>query len=163
MVASLIQDTPPFIHSTIQWLSYHESTIIVTSPMPTKPSIPQTQQQTLILLILLHCLPAVLTLGLHAKYPPSILVGPEDTIGMSNDLVNILEGEARIDTSKDVDQKEKFVYVFQKLDPTTGLRVDILNEDGYEDPFLVDGILTGSSNWWNEKEDTRNATFANTH
>ena len=109
--------------------------------MPTKPSVPQTQQQTLILLILLHCLPAVLTLGLHAKYPPSILVGPEDTIGMSNDLVNILEGEGRIDTSKDVDQKEKFVYVFQKLDPTTGLRVDILNEDGYEDPFLVDGIL----------------------
>ena len=42
-----------------------------------------------------------------------------------------------------MNKKMKFVPVFQKLNWATGLRVDILNEDGYEDPFVVDGILTG--------------------
>ena len=44
-----------------------------------------------------------------------------------------------------MDKKGKFVLVFQNLDhPTTGLNVDIINKDGYEDPYVVDGILTGA-------------------
>ena len=57
-------------------------------------------------------------------------MGPDDTMGMSNDLVDILEGEVEIDTKKDVDKKGNFFPVFQKLDPTIDLNVDILNEDG---------------------------------
>ena len=43
-----------------------------------------------------------------------------------------------------MDKKWKFVPEFQKLDLAIGLKVDILNEDGYEDPYIVDGILTGA-------------------
>ena len=42
-----------------------------------------------------------------------------------------------------MDKKGKFVPVFQKFNRATGLRVEILNEDGYEDLFVVDGILSG--------------------
>ena len=41
-------------------------------------------------------------------------------------------------------KKGKFAPEFQKLDPITSLRVDILNKDKYEDPFVVDGILEGA-------------------
>ena len=71
-------------------------------------------------------------------------MGPDDAMGMSTDLAYILEGEAEIDTNKDVEKKIKFIPLFQKLDPTIDLKVDILNEDGYEDPFVVDGILIGA-------------------
>ena len=53
-------------------------------------------------------------------------------------------GDAKIDTNKDVDKKGKLVSEFQKLDLANGLKVDILNENRYEDPYVVDGILTGA-------------------
>ena len=39
-------------------------------------------------------------------------------------------------------KNKKFIPVFQKLDPAIGLKIDIINEDGYEDPYVVDEILT---------------------
>ena len=65
-------------------------------------------------------------------------------MGLSVDLADTLDGEAEINTSKDMEKKRKFVPVFQKLDLATSLKMDILNEDGYKDPFIVDGILTGA-------------------
>ena len=102
------------------------------------------EQQTLILLILLNFLLKVSTLGLYPKYPFPIPIGSKDTMGMSIDLTNIIDSEAEINISKDKAKKGKFVPIFQNLDLAIGLRVDILNEDRYEDPFVVDGILTGA-------------------
>ena len=61
---------------------------------------------------------------------------------MNIDLADILEGEAKVDVNKDVSKKRKSIPVFQNFDPATSLKEDIINEDGYEDPYIVNGILT---------------------
>ena len=71
-------------------------------------------------------------------------MGSKDTMGMSTDLIETVEDSAEVHTSKDMAKKGKFAPKFQKFDPIIGRRVDIPNEAGYEDPFVVDGIFSGS-------------------
>ena len=48
------------------------------------------------------------------------------------------------DRRKNMDKKGKFVPEFNKKDPATRPKMDITNEAGYENPYVVDNILTGA-------------------
>ena len=61
---------------------------------------------------------------------------------MDYELLNVSGKETNEGQKKNMDKKGKFVPEFNKKDPATRPKMDITNEAGYENPYVVDNILT---------------------
>ena len=88
-------------------------------------------------------LPVAPILNLYTRYTP-IPIGTYDTMGMHMDLFDISEGETEEGEKNSLDRRGKFISVFTQIDSAIVQRVDIINKDGYNDPNVVYGILTGA-------------------